>query len=114
MWEAICKGIPLGTRGGLLVALLGLSLLVSGVFGFRASINADDKKTKTIEKWLFGIVGGGGLLMLLVGFASVYCEMYVIPLANIHKRLKRPFDGSHSQLAQQAMKNRHDWMCSRR
>ena len=75
MWKAICKHIPLGTRGGLLVALLGLSLLVSGVFGFRASINADDEKTKTNEKWLFGIVGGGGLLMLLVGFASVYCKI---------------------------------------
>mgnify|MGYP004190395471 CR=1 FL=1 len=71
--------------------MLGLSLLVSGVFGFRASINADDEKTKTNEKWLFGIVGGGGLLMLLVGFASVYCEMNVIPKmkkAKMHSQLE--------------------------
>ena len=57
------------------VLVVGLTYLVTGVVGFRASINADDEKTKKFEKWLFGIVGGVGLLMVILGIGYFFCPL---------------------------------------
>jgi len=74
--NTVCKSVA--TFGSSWVAfgvmILGAVILVSGAFSLNASLKAKTK-TKSFEKWFFGIEIAVGSLMVFVAAANLACTV---------------------------------------